>query len=116
MDAPIIDHSQNTPNVNPSFDNREDKWFIENPIDFSSVFSRNTEGEHSCFLSTPLFDLSDHEDANKIIDFLYCSCRDLFTPVYDHDDDSIAVDFSNPPIYDDLSVDEVKTSQTVEAP
>jgi len=45
--APIVDHSQNTLNVSPSFDNKEEKFFIENPLDSSSSFSINAEGEHS---------------------------------------------------------------------
>ena len=75
----------------------------------------DTKDEFVRFSSTPLFDLLDHEDANEIIDFTDHSCRDLFTLVFDHNDDSIIVDFSKPPIYDDLSVDEVKTPQTIEA-
>ena len=115
MDASTTDHSQNTPDVSPSFKSGEEKSFIENPLDFSSTFSRSAEGEHSCFSSIPLFDLSDHEDAYEIIDFSDRSCRDSFTPVFDHDVDSITVDFSKSYFYDDLSVDEVKTPYTVEA-
>ena len=51
----------------------------------------------------------DHKDANKIIDFVDHRCRDLFNLIFDHDDYSIVVDFSKPPVYDDLSVDEVET-------
>jgi len=67
---------------------------------------------HLLFLdlsSSPLFDLSDHEDATEIIDFSDRSCRDPFTLVFDHNDDSITIDFSKPPVYDDLSDDEVET-------
>ena len=113
--APIVDHLQNTPDVSPSYDNGEDKLFIENPLDFSSAFSRNTEGEFFRFSSTPLFDSSDLEDTDEIIDFSDHSCHDLFTPIFDHDDDSIVVYFSKPPIYDDLSIDEVEMPQTIEA-
>jgi hypothetical protein len=81
MDAPIVDHSQDTPDVSPSFDNGEDKLFIENPLDFHLPFSGNTEGEHSCFSSTPLFDSSNHEDADEIIDFSDLGCRDPFTSI-----------------------------------
>lgn len=109
MDAPIVDHLHDTPDFIPSSNNGDKKLFIENPLDFSSTFSRNTEDEFVCFSSTPLFDLSDHEDADEIIDFTNCSCHDLFTPIFDHDHDSIVVDFSKPPIYDDLSDDEVET-------
>ena len=74
-----------------------------------------TQSEFVCFSSTPLFDSSDHEDADEIIEFSDRSCRDLFTLVFDHNDDSIAVNFLKPHVYDDLSVDEVETLQTVEA-
>ena len=111
-DAHIVDHSQNTLDVSPSSNNREDKLFIENPTDLSSAFSENTKDEFVCFSSTPLFDSLDHEDADEIIDFSDHGCRDPFTPIFDHDHDSIAVDFSKPPVHDDLSDDEVKTPQT----
>lgn len=35
--------------------------------------------------------------------------------IFDHDVDSIVVDFPKPPIFDDISTDEVKTQQAVEA-
>lgn len=54
MDSPIVDHSQNTLDVIPSSDNKEDKSFFENPLDFYSNFSGNTKGEFFCFSSTPL--------------------------------------------------------------
>jgi len=82
--------------VSPSSDNREDKSFLDNPLDLSSAFSENTEDGFVRFLSTPLFDSSDHEDANEIIDFSDCGYRDPFTPIFDHDHDSIAIDFSKP--------------------
>lgn len=59
--------------------------------------------------SNPLYDSSDHEDADEIIDFSDRRGHDLFTLIFDHDVDSIIVDLSKPPIYDDLSVDEVET-------
>ena len=55
-DAPIVVHSQDTPDVSPLSNNREDKLFIENPLDLSSAFSGNTQDEFVCFSSTPLFD------------------------------------------------------------
>ncbi len=70
MDTPIVDHLQETLGVSPSSDNEEDKLFIENPLDLSSSFFRNTEDGFVCFSSTPLFDLLDHEDVDEIIDFL----------------------------------------------
>ncbi len=62
-----------------------------------------------------MFDLSDHEDADEIIDFPDRGCRDPFTPILNHAHVSIAVDFSKPPLYYDLSNDEVETSQIVKA-
>ena len=112
-DAPIVDQSHNALDVSPSSNNLEDESFFENPLDFSSTFSGNTKGEFFILSSTPLFDSSDHEDANEIIDFSNLSCRDLFTPIFDHDDDSIIVYFLKPPVYDDLSNDELETPQTV---
>ena len=109
MDAPIIDHSQNTLDVSPSSDNGEDKLFIENPLDLSSSVSGNTEYGFFFFSSTPIFDSLYHEDTDEIIDFSDHDCHDPFTPIFDHDDDSIAVYFSKPPIYDDLYDDEDET-------
>ena len=61
----------------------------------SAHVPRNIEGEFVYFSSTPLFDSSNHEDTDEIIDFSDHSCHDLFAPVFDHDDDSIADYFSN---------------------
>lgn len=69
-DAPIVDHSQNTPDVSPSSENEEDQSFIKNPLDFSSAFYGNVEGEHSCFSSSPLCDSKNHEDVDKLPNFL----------------------------------------------
>ena len=54
MDAPIVDHSHDSPDGCPSFNNGEDKLFVENPLDLSTVFSRNIEDEFIHFSSTPL--------------------------------------------------------------
>jgi len=56
-DAPIVDHSQDTPDINPSSDNGEDKLFIENPLNLSYSFSGKIEEQFFHFPSTPLFDL-----------------------------------------------------------
>ena len=82
MDAPIFYYSQDTLDVSPSFENEEDKLFIENPLEFSSAFSGNTEGAFVRFSSMPLFDSSDHEDVDEIIDFVDHSYRDLFALVF----------------------------------
>ena len=99
--------------VSPSFDNGEDKLSVENPLDPSSVFSKNIEDEFVHFSSTPLFDTSDHEDAAEFIDFFYHGGCDPFNPIFDHDHESITVDPSKPPVYDDLPDDEVETPKTV---
>jgi len=82
MDAPIVDHSQDSPDVNPSFNNGEDKLFIEDPLDPSSVFSINTRDEFVHFSSSPLFDSSDHEDAKEFIDFSDRGGRDPFSSIF----------------------------------
>lgn len=107
--ASTSDHSQNTPDVSPSLDNGEEKFFTANPFDFSSNFFGNTEGEYYCFSYTPLFDSSDHEDADELNDFSNRSFCGLFTLVFDHDVDFIIVDLSKPPVYDDVFVDKVET-------
>ena len=114
-DVSIVDHSQDSPDVSPSFDNEEDKLFIEDPLDPSSIFSENTEDEFVRFSSTPLFDSSDHEDTEEFIDCSDHGGRDPFASNFDHDHESIAVDILKPPVYDDLPNDEVETPNTVEA-
>lgn len=91
-DTSTSDHLQNPPDAIPSFDNGEEKFFTENLLHFSSTFSKNAEGEHSLFSSTPLFDSSYHEDVDELIDFSDRSCRDLFTPIFNHDVELIIVD------------------------
>lgn len=46
---------------------------------------------------------------------IFWSCRDLFTPSFDHDIDSLDVDLSKPPVFDVVPDDEVGTPQVVEA-
>ena len=97
------------------FENGEDKLLVENPLDPSSVFSENTEDEFVHFSSTPLFDSSDHEDAEEFIDFSDHGGHDPFSSIFYHDHESIIVDISKPPVYDDLPDDEVETPKIVEA-
>lgn len=115
IDAPIVDHSQDSSDVSPSFDNGHDKLFIEDPIEPSSIFSGNKEDEFVLFSSTPLFDSSDHEDAKEFIDFSDRGGYDPFASNFDQDHESIAVDLLKPPVYDDLPNDEFETPKTVEA-
>ena len=113
--APIVDHSQDTLDVSPWSDNGEDKLFIENPLDLSSAFSENIEDEIVRFSSTSLFDLLDHEDTVEIIGFYGRGCCDPFASIFDHNDNSITVDFSKPLVYDDIYDNEVDTPKIVEA-
>jgi len=115
VDMPIVDHSHNTVDVNPSSDNREEKSFIEDPLGFLSTFSRNTECEHSFFSSTPLCDSSNHGHADKNLEFFDLGYCDLSTSSSDHDVDSIVANPSKGMVYDDLSIDEVETLKTVNA-
>ena len=85
-----------------------------NPLDLSSVIFGNSEGENFCFSSTPLYDSSDHEDAN-VHEFSNRGCRDLFTHSFDHDSDLPTVDFSKPLVSDDPYFDEVETPQSIKA-
>jgi len=87
---------------------------LENPSNLSSIFPENTKGEHHCFPSTPLLDSSNHEDANKHPEFSDLGCHDLSTSSSDHDVDSIIVNLSKTLVYDDISVNEVETLQTIE--
>lgn len=82
IDAPVVDHSQDSSDASPSFENSEDKLFIEDPLHPSSVFSGNTEDEFVLFSSTPLFDSSDHEDAKEFIDFSNRSGRGSFSSIF----------------------------------
>ena len=115
MNAPIVDHSQDSPDVSPSFNNGEDKLFIENPLDPSSICSRKTEDEFVLFSSTHLFDSFDHEDAEEFIEFSDRGSHDPFASIFYHDHESIVVDLSKPLIYDDLHNDEVEIPKTVNA-
>jgi len=115
MDAPIVDLLQDTLYVSPSSNNGEDQSFIGNPLDLSSTFSRNAEGEHPSSSSTPLCDSSNHEDVDQHPEFSDLGCHDTFTSSSNHDFDSLVVNLSNPLVYEDLSINEVETPQTIEA-
>jgi len=93
----------------------EDTSFFSHPFNISSDISRKADGQHSCFLSTPLYDSSHHECADEHIEYSDCGCCDLFTPLDDHDAISFAIDISMSLVFDDLLVDEVETPQDVEA-
>jgi len=51
----------------------------------------------------------------KSLILLTVAGHDLYTSVFDQDDESIGVDFSKPPAYDDPSVNKVETPQTLKA-
>ena len=114
-DASTSDHSHNTLDVSLSLHSKDDTSMFANTLNISSAISKNVEGEHSCFSSTPLYNSSDHEDANKHIKFSDHGCRDLFSPSSDHNDDPFTVDIYKPHVFDDLPIDEVETPQVVEA-
>ena len=99
----------------PSFDNGEDKLFIEDPLDPLSLFFGTTEDEFIHFSSTALFDSSDHEDAEEFFHFSDIGAHDPFSSIFYHDHESVAADLSKPPVYDDLPDDEVETPKIVEA-
>lgn len=90
-DAPIVDHFQDTPDIILPSNNGEDQSFIENPLDISSSFSKNTEGEHPFLSYTPLFDSSNHEDSDQNPEFSDLVFRDLFTSSSVHDVDSLII-------------------------
>jgi len=50
------------------------------------------------FSSTPLYDSSDHEDANAQLEFSDHGYHDLFDPSFDHNSDSLIFDLSKPPV------------------
>lgn len=115
LDVSTSNHSQDTLDVILSLHCGEDTSSFENMSNLSSVISKNTEGEHPCFLSTPLHDSSNHDDVDKRPESSDLSCHDLSTSSSYHDVDSIIVNLSKTLVYDDLSVDEVETPQIVEA-
>ena len=108
MDAPIFYHSQDSLDVSPSFENREDKLLIQNPLDPSSVFSGNIDNEFVHFSSTPLRDSSNHEDENQHLEFSNIGCHAVFTSSSDHDVDSLIVNLSKSLVYEDPSINEVE--------
>jgi len=80
-----------------------------------SIFLENTKGEHLFFPSTPIPDSSNHEDAEKHPKFSDLGCHDLSTSSYDHDVDLIIINLSKTLVYNDISVNEVETLQTIKA-
>lgn len=115
LDVSISDHSQGMSDVSLSLQCREDTSSPGNSFNLSSIIIENIEGENLCFSCTPLPDSSNHEDTGKHPEFSDLGFHDLFTSSYDCDVDSINVNLSKALVYDDLSVNEVKTPQTIEA-
>ena len=111
----ISDHSQDTLDVSVSLHCREDMSSSKNLSHLSFGISENTKGEHPCFSFTPLCDSSNHEDTDEHFEFSDHGCRDLCTSSFDHDVDSLVVNLPKPLVSDNLSIDEVKTPQVVEA-
>lgn len=67
------------------------------------------------FLIYPLPDSSNREDVDKHPEFYDLGCHDLYTYSSDHDVDPIVVNLSKTLVYHDLSVNKVKTPQTVKS-
>ena len=86
---------------------------LENPLDLSSALSRNAEGEHPSFSSTPLCDSSNHEDVDQHPKFSDLGCCDLFTSSSDHDVDLLIVNLFKPLVYEDPSINEIETPKSV---
>ena len=84
-DVSTSDHSQDALDVSTSLHYEEDTSSSENPSHMSFVISENTEGEHPCFSSTPLHDLSNHEDVDEYPEFSDCGFHDLCTSSFDND-------------------------------
>ena len=61
-------------------------------------FLEKIEDDFVRFSSTPLFDISDHEDAEEFIDCSDHGGRDPFSSIFYGDHESIAVDLSKPPV------------------
>lgn len=108
-------HSQNTPDVTTSLHYGEDTYLFPNSPNLSSFIYGNSESEHSCFQSTPIYDSLDHEDADENIKFSNHGFHDLFTHSSYHDADSFSIDLSKPLVFDDLPNDEVESPQVVKA-
>jgi len=86
-----------------------------NPPNLSSLLFGNSEGEQLCFSSTSLYDSLDHEDFDVHLEFSDRGCHDLFAHSLDCNYDSLVVDLSMQPIFDDLLANEVETPQDVKA-
>lgn len=115
LDVSTFDHSHETMDVSLSLHCRYDTYSSENPSDLSSVISESIEGEHPCFSSTPLHDLSNHEDVDKHPEFFDNGCHDLSTSSFHHDVDSLIVNLPKPLVFGDLSIDEMEISYVVKA-
>jgi len=109
------DHSQNTPDVILSLYCGEDTSFFLNPPNLTYFIFENPEGDNSYFLSTPLYDLPDHENADEYLDIYDHGWRDICTYSFNHDVNSHVVNISRPSVFDDLPDDEVETPQAIEA-
>jgi len=63
----------------------------------------------------PLYDSSDHEDVSvSDLEIYDHGCCDIFTHSSNHDSLFFAVEFSKPPMFDDLSSDDLELLQVVE--
>lgn len=98
------DHTQNSWNVNFTFEHGEEETSLLGPFNLSSDHFEATKGEISCFQSYPLYDSSNQEDAS------------IFNvELSGHDFDFSIVHISKPPFFDDLPSDVLELPQVVEA-
>jgi len=74
------------------------------------TFLGNIEGEIYHFLSSPLHDSSDNEDASfHHLELSDCDYHDILIHSIEHDSEFSTVDLSKPSIFDDPSSDELET-------
>lgn len=107
-------HSQDILDVSISLQCEEDTSSSKNMFNWSIIFLENRKGEHLCLSSTPLLDSSNHEEANEKPKFSNLGYHDLFTSSSNHTVDLTIFNLSKTPVYDELSVNEVKIPQTIE--
>lgn len=114
-DVSTSDHLQDTSDVSLSLQCEEDTYSSQNPSKLSSIFPENIEVEHLCFPSTPLPDSSNHEDVDEHPESYDLGCHDLSTSSSNQNVDSTIVNLYKTLVYNDLSINKVKTPQTIEA-
>ena len=114
-DVTSSNHLQNTRDVSFSFRCGKHGSSTIDPINLSSYLSKNSEGEIYCFSYPPLYDSSDHKDTSvHDLELSNCGSYEFFIDSVGQDLDSSTVDFSKPPIFYDVSFDELELPQFFE--